>query len=718
MSTSSAPKHFPTRQLGTNGPTVSALGFGTMGIGAYYGQTDKSEAFKTLSRAADLGIRFWDTADIYGNTEEVLGEWFTQTGRREEIFLATKFGAIDLRPDAPKGKFAPCSDPVYIAHAFARSLALLQTSYVDLYYQHRVDPNVPIEVVLETLRPFVEEGKIRWLGLSECSAATLRRARAVKGVGEKVVAVQMEYSPFDLEIETSGLLEAAREMGVAVVPYSPLGRGLLTGKYRSREDFEEGDYRRTLPRFSDENFPKNLALVDHLQQIADKYHATSGQVALAWMLAEHPDFFPIPGTRNVARLEENARGAEISLSAEDVKDIRAWAAAADVQGERKRAEHMSDGECIGLEEWKAKAKVGDSEHPFIMVKAVVLGAAGGIGQPLSLLLKTNPAITALGLFDIVNTPGVAVDLSHIDTPAVVVGRLPPNDGLKEVLTGADVVVIPAGVPRKPGMTRDDLFKINAGIVKDLATGIATVCPKAFVLVISNPVNSTVPIVAEVFKKHGVYDPKRIFGVTTLDVVRASTFVAEIIGKPGAAPDVVVPVVGGHSGVTIVPLLSQSSHPLPADLAKDKFDALVNRIQFGGDEVVAAKDGAGSATLSMAYAGFEFANKIIRAVKGEKGIVAPSFVALEADPAGAEALSKDLGAKLAFFSSNVELGPNGVVKIHPLGKLTEAEVALVKAAVPELREEHPDGAFPVLPLLSTGVTYTLEKYEAEEKNPKL
>ncbi|KAJ7889950.1 Aldo/keto reductase [Mycena olivaceomarginata] len=343
------------RRLGANGPTVSALGFGTMGIGAFYGETNKTDAFETLSRAADLGITFWDTADIYGNTEEVLGEWFTQTGRRKDIFLATKFGAIDLRPDAPKKSFAPCSDPAYIVHALARSLARLKTDYVDLYYQHRVDPDVPIEVVLETFRPFVEQGTIKWLGLSECSAATLRRARAVRGVGERVVAVQMEYSPFDLGIEASGgVVEAARETGVGVVAYSPLGRGLLTGKYRSREDFEENDYRRTLPRFSEENFPKNLELVDHLQHIADKYHATSGQVVLAWMLAEHPDFFPIPGTRNVARLEENARGAEITLSADDVKDIRSWATAADVQGERKRAEHMSNGECIGLEEWEEK----------------------------------------------------------------------------------------------------------------------------------------------------------------------------------------------------------------------------------------------------------------------------------------------------------------------------------------------------------------------------
>ncbi|KAK7055376.1 malate dehydrogenase [Favolaschia claudopus] len=709
-------KQFPTRRLGANGPFVSALGLGTMGIGAFYGQTDRAEAFKTLSRAADLGVTFWDTADIYGNSalsavimrttqadqrraaaEEALGEWFTETGRRGEIFLATKFGAIDLREDAAKRKtFAPCSEPGYIVQAFERSLARLKTDYVDLYYQHRVDPEVPIEVVLETLRPFVEQGKIRWLGLSECSPATLRRAKAVEGIGEKVIAVQMEYSLFDLEIEKEdGVLEAARETGVGVVAYSPLGRGLLTGRFRRREDFEEGDYRRTLPRFSEENFGRNLALVDHLQRVADGHGMTSGQVALAWILAEHPDFFPIPGTRRIERLKENARGAEIELSVEEVKEIRAWAAAADVRGERKRAEHMSDGECISLEEWEAKN-----------VKAVVLGAAGGIGQPLSLLLKTNPAITALGLFDIVNTPGVAADLSHIDTPAVVVGRLPPNDGLKEVLKGADIVVIPAGVPRKPG-ARDDLFKVNGGIVKDLATGIATTCPKAFVLVISNPVNSTVPIVAEVFKKHGVYDPKRIFGVTTLDVVRASTFVAEIIGKPSAAPDIVVPVVGGHSGVTIVPLLSQSSHPLPSDLASDKFDALVKRIQFGGDEVVKAKDGAGSATLSMAYAGFDFANKIIRALKGEKGIVAPSFVALKADAAGAAELTKELGAELEFFSSNVELGPEGVVKIHPLGKITSAETELVKAAIPELQTN-----------IKTGVTYCLEKLEAEEKNPKL
>ncbi|KAF5376071.1 hypothetical protein D9615_007719 [Tricholomella constricta] len=341
-----------------------------------------------------------------------------------------------------------------------------------------------------------------------------------------------------------------------------------------------------------------------------------------------------------------------------------------------------------------------------MVKAVVLGAAGGIGQPLALLLKANPLVTELGLFDIVNTPGVAADLSHISTPAKVEGYLPPDDGLKKALTGADIVVIPAGVPRKPGMTRDDLFKINAGIVKDLATGIATTAPKAFVLVISNPVNSTVPIVAEVFKKHNVYDPKRLFGVTTLDVVRASTFVSEILGNLSLSKEVVVPVVGGHSGVTIVPLLSQSSHPLPAGIATSDYEALVKRIQFGGDEVVKAKQGAGSATLSMAFAGAEFAGKVIRAVKGEKGITAPTFVSLASDPAGAAALTKELGQELEFFSSTVELGTEGVVKIHPLGTITDAEKALVKAAIPELETN-----------IKTGTNYVAEAYKkAEEDGP--
>ncbi|KAH7927194.1 malate dehydrogenase [Leucogyrophana mollusca] len=317
------------------------------------------------------------------------------------------------------------------------------------------------------------------------------------------------------------------------------------------------------------------------------------------------------------------------------------------------------------------------------MKAVVLGAAGGIGQPLSLLLKSNPLVTELGLYDIVNAPGVAVDLSHIATPAKVEGYLPADDGLKKVLTGADVVVIPAGIPRKPGMTRDDLFKINAGIVRDLATGIATTAPKAFVLVISNPVNSTVPIVAEVFKKHGVFDPKRLFGVCTLDVVRASTFVSEILGDRSLATSIKIPVVGGHSGVTIVPLLSQSTHPIPSSISSSTIDTVINRIQFGGDEIVKAKDGAGSATLSMAFAGAEFVGKVLRAKGGEKGIVAPTFVNLIADAEGGAKLKAELGAEVEYFSAPVELGVEGVYKINGLGTISDSEKKLIQVAVPEL-----------------------------------
>jgi len=233
------------------------------------------------------------------------------------------------------------------------------------------------------------------------------------------------------------------------------------------------------------------------------------------------------------------------------------------------------------------------------------------------------------------------------------------------------------------MTRDDLFRINAGIVRDLAKAIATTSPKAFILVISNPVNSTVPIFAEVLREHGVFDPRRLFGVTTLDVVRAQTFVAEVQGDGTKAPNVTVPVVGGHSGVTIVPLLSQSQPPLPANTSEATLKELTHRIQFGGDEVVKAKDGAGSATLSMAYAGAEFAFKVLRALSGEKGIVSPSYVHLSADANGGGVIHKELGRAVEYFSAPVELGPNGVEKILPLGKVTTYEKELLEAALPEL-----------------------------------
>ncbi|KAI3661030.1 hypothetical protein MP638_004065 [Amoeboaphelidium occidentale] len=299
-------------------------------------------------------------------------------------------------------------------------------------------------------------------------------------------------------------------------------------------------------------------------------------------------------------------------------------------------------------------------------KVAVLGASGGIGQPLSLLLKSNSLISELSLFDIVNTPGVAADLSHINSVAKVKGYKGDAE-LKKALEGVDVVVVPAGVPRKPGMTRDDLFNTNATIVKNLATAIAQVSPQAHTLVISNPVNSTVPICAEVFKKYGVYNPRRLFGVTSLDVVRANTFVSGLKGVNPSKTNVTV--IGGHSGPTIVPLLSQSGYTF----SQEELEALTKRIQYGGDEVVKAKDGTGSATLSMAFAGARFTDSLLRALNGEKKIVEPTFVESNVVPG------------VSFFATNVELGRGGVEKINEIGPISSYEKKLLDACIPELKK---------------------------------
>ncbi|KAJ1800209.1 Malate dehydrogenase, cytoplasmic [Coemansia sp. RSA 2399] len=309
----------------------------------------------------------------------------------------------------------------------------------------------------------------------------------------------------------------------------------------------------------------------------------------------------------------------------------------------------------------------------LQTKVAVLGAAGGIGQPLSLLLKANPRVTELGLYDIHNTPGVAADVGHINTLSTVTGySAKDQDGLKKALTGAELVVIPAGVPRKPGMTRDDLFNTNASIVRDLAQACAEVCPEAKLLIISNPVNSTVPIATEVFKKAGVYDPKRIFGVTSLDLVRASRFIGDKLGKV-----VDVPVVGGHAGVTIIPLFSQVEG---LKIGQEELDALTYRVQFGGDEVVKAKDGLGSATLSMAFAGARFADSLLRAKDGES-VLEWAFIRTD--------LFKEEG--LEFFSTYVKLDKDGVKEILPLPEsISEYEKELVKKAIPELKKSESKG----------------------------
>jgi len=299
-------------------------------------------------------------------------------------------------------------------------------------------------------------------------------------------------------------------------------------------------------------------------------------------------------------------------------------------------------------------------------KVAVLGAAGGIGQPMALLLKLNPLVTELSCYDVAPvTPGVAVDLDHCSSNSNCVGY--GADDLDKALDGCDLVVIPAGVPRKPGMTRDDLFNTNASIVKALAEGVAKNCPKACTAIISNPVNSTVPIAKEALVKAGVYDPQKLFGVTTLDVTRARTFVSKMKGVDVNTVD--VPVVGGHAGTTIVPLLSQATPGGIGEFDDETRDALVHRIMFGGDEVVQAKDGGGSATLSMAYAGAEFANALMLSMSGDPQ-TACTFV--ESDVTDAP-----------FFASKVTLGPDGVDTIHGLGEITAYEEKLIEDMLPDL-----------------------------------
>ncbi|KAF2481842.1 aldo-keto reductase [Neohortaea acidophila] len=310
--------NYPQRKIGND--NVSAEGLGCMGMSFAYtsfGGYDNEQSYKVLTKAADLGVNLWDTSDIYGphTNEQLIGKWFKETGRRDEIFLCTKFG--NLRID---GKPAVRGDFDYVKEACQASLDRLNTDHIDLYYQHRVDDKVPIE---ETVRAMVElknEGKIRYLGLSECSAKTLRRAYAV----HPIAAAQMEFSPFALEIESeqTEFLKTARELGVKIIAYSPIGRGFLTNTIKSRKDFDEGDNRLQHPRFSEENFGANLNLVQKLADIAEKKGCSAGQLSLAWVLAQGEDFIPIPGTKREKYLEENAKAVNVTLSKQEESEIR------------------------------------------------------------------------------------------------------------------------------------------------------------------------------------------------------------------------------------------------------------------------------------------------------------------------------------------------------------------------------------------------------------
>ena len=301
------------------------------------------------------------------------------------------------------------------------------------------------------------------------------------------------------------------------------------------------------------------------------------------------------------------------------------------------------------------------------MKVVVLGAAGGIGQALGLLLKTDlPAGTELALYDIAPvTPGVAAALSHIPTPVSVEGF--SGEDPSPALVNADVVLISAGMARKPGMDRSDLFNINAGIVENLVSSCADNCPKALIGIITNPVNTTVAIAAEVLKKKGVYDPLRLFGVTTLDVIRSSTFVAEIYDRN--PKEISVPVIGGHSGITILPLLSQSGF----EFSDEDAAAMTKRIQNAGTEVVEAKAGGGSATLSMGQAAAKFGLSLVRALNGEKDVIECTYV-------------EGSGELARFFAQPVLLGKNGVEKILSYGSLSEFEQATLNDALETLKSD--------------------------------
>ncbi|KAJ7233045.1 NADP-dependent oxidoreductase domain-containing protein [Mycena rebaudengoi] len=304
----------PLRKL--NDAKVSAIGYGAMGLSGFYGDAVKSdeERFKVLDAAHAKGSTFWDTADIYNDNEELIGKWFKRTGKRDDIFIATKFG-IWLKDNRMIN-----GDPDYVRQATENSLKKLGVSTIDLMYFHRADTTLPIEVTVRALAELVKEGKIRYIGLSEVSAATIRRAHAV----HPIAAVEVEYSPFNLEIEDPqiGVLKVCRELGIAIVAYSPLGRGILTGRINPPPiSLRATSARRSLST-SDENFPNILKLADGLKEIGARHGATGGQVALAWLLSQGDDIIPIPGTKTIKYMDENLGALKVKLTSADLELIR------------------------------------------------------------------------------------------------------------------------------------------------------------------------------------------------------------------------------------------------------------------------------------------------------------------------------------------------------------------------------------------------------------
>ncbi|MGE5450473.1 MAG: aldo/keto reductase [Acidobacteriota bacterium] len=317
---------FPQRTLGRNGPQVSALGLGCMGMSDFYGAADDARSLAVLNHALDVGISLLDTADMYGMgaNERLLAP--VLSARRSEVVLATKFGNVRT----PDGKILRIDgSPAYVRQACEASLQRLGVDHIDLYYQHRVDKTVPIEDTVGAMADLVRQGKVRHLGLSEASAATLRRAAAV----HPIAALQTEYSLWTRDVEAE-ILPTCRELGIALVPYSPLGRGFLTGTIRSADSLEGSDWRRANPRFQGDNLSANLALADALRELATAWGHTPAQVALAWLLDRGKDIVPIPGTRRIERLDENAAAAQIAFSDAQRAQLAELLAAHPVAGTR------------------------------------------------------------------------------------------------------------------------------------------------------------------------------------------------------------------------------------------------------------------------------------------------------------------------------------------------------------------------------------------------
>jgi aryl-alcohol dehydrogenase-like predicted oxidoreductase len=305
------------RRLGANGPSVFELGLGCMGMSGGYGASDDAEAIATIRRALELGITLLDTADVYGHghNEELVGRAIR--GRRERVVLASKFGRI-MDPGSPAGNTVN-GTPAYVRASCEGSLRRLGVETIDLYYLHRVDPQVPIEETVGAMAELVAAGKVRYLGLAEARASTIRRAAAV----HPIAALQSEYSLFSRDVEDNDVLATLRALGIALVPFSPVGRGVLTGTVRVHDELADGDTRRRHPRFQGDNLRKNLSVVDQLASLAAERNATAAQLALAWLLRQGDDIVPIPGTRRIGHLEENVGATRIDLTAADCRRIEA-----------------------------------------------------------------------------------------------------------------------------------------------------------------------------------------------------------------------------------------------------------------------------------------------------------------------------------------------------------------------------------------------------------